>query len=173
MRRLFEAAAIERDQALIAVHVAALIDGHGEMAAAEQFAAGGLAGRDRGRDALAVEARTGPHPPAGHVVDHQHAHRPVALRLQDEAAVEFQRGAEQDGERDGLAEQLGDRRRIVVPREDIVDRGAEPHHAAAQIERRHLERQDGVVGRMRRRRAGRDFDVHGITMILDRTDPKS
>ena len=34
----FEIAALERDQPLIAAHVGALIDGHGEMAAAEQLA---------------------------------------------------------------------------------------------------------------------------------------
>ena len=51
-------------------------------------------------------------------VDHQHAHRPVGLGLQDEAAFELQRGAEQHGEHDRLAEQLGHRRRIVVTRKN-------------------------------------------------------
>ena len=37
-RRLGEALAVERDDALVALHVAARIDGHGEMAAAEQLA---------------------------------------------------------------------------------------------------------------------------------------
>ena len=38
MRGVFERAAVERDQALIAAHVGALVDGHGEMALAEQRA---------------------------------------------------------------------------------------------------------------------------------------
>ena len=38
--------------------------------------------------------------------------------------------------------------RIIVARQDFVDRGPEPHHAAAQIQRRHLEGKDGVVGGM-------------------------
>ena len=43
-------AAVERHQALVAAHVRALVDGHGEMAVAEQRAGIGLARRDRGRD---------------------------------------------------------------------------------------------------------------------------
>ena len=73
--------------------------------------------------ALLVEARAGAHLAAGRVIDHQHAHRTVGLGLQDEAAVEFQRGAEQGRERDGFAEQLRDRQRIIVARQDFVDRG--------------------------------------------------
>ena len=57
MRRVLERAALERDEALIAVHVAALVDGHGEMAAAEHRARIRLARRDRLRDAVLVEAR--------------------------------------------------------------------------------------------------------------------
>src|SRR5580704_13382188 len=38
MRGLFEAAAFERHKPLITAHFAALVDGHGEMAAAEQLA---------------------------------------------------------------------------------------------------------------------------------------
>ncbi len=106
MRGVFERAAFERHQTLIAVHVAALIDGHRQMAATEQFAARCLAVRNRLGDAGLVEARAGADAAAGHVIDHQHAHRPVALRLHDEAAVEFQRRAEQGCERDRLAEQL-------------------------------------------------------------------
>ena len=159
MRRILERAALERDQALIAAHVAALIDGHREMAAAEQRAGIGLARRDRRRDAVLVEARAGAHLVGRGEIDDQHAHRPVGLGLQDEAALELQRGAEQHAEHDRLAEQLGDRLRIVVAGQDRVDRGPEPHHAAAQIERRDLERQDGVVGRDLRGRAARYGDI--------------
>ena len=38
MRRVFEVAALERDQALIAAHIRALVDGHREMTLAEQLA---------------------------------------------------------------------------------------------------------------------------------------
>ena len=38
MRGVFQIAAFERDQALIAAHVGALVDGHGEVALAEQRA---------------------------------------------------------------------------------------------------------------------------------------
>jgi hypothetical protein len=66
----------------------------------------------------------------------QERHRTVGLGLQDEAAVEFQRRAEQRRQHDRLAEQLADRGRIIVLGQDVVERGAEPGQAAAQIERR-------------------------------------
>ena len=94
----------------------------------------GLAGLDRAGHARRVEARAGAHLAGAAEIDHQHADRPVGLGLQDEAALDLQRRAEQHGQRDGLAEQLGDRRRIVVAREDLVDRRPEPHDAAAQVE---------------------------------------
>src|SRR4029077_4164780 len=84
-------------------------------------------------------------------IDDQHAYRSVGFRLQDEAALEFQRGSEQHAEHDRLSQQLGDRLRIVMAGEDRVDRGSETHDAAAQVERRDLERQDRVVGRNLRR----------------------
>ena len=61
MRGVLKRAAVERDQALIAAGVGALVDGHGEVALAEQRAGISLAGRDRGGDALFVEPRAGAH----------------------------------------------------------------------------------------------------------------
>ena len=159
MRRLLQVAAFERDKALVAAHVRSLVDGHRQMTVAEK-----LAGRSRLRgygcgNALGVEPRAGPHLAGRDEVHDQHAHRPVALRLQNEAAVEFERGAEHDGEHDRLAEQLGDRQRVVVAGQDGVDRGPEPHDAPAQIERVDFERQDRVVAAGLRRLANRDDDV--------------
>ena len=48
--------------------------------------------------------------------------------------------------------------RIIVLGQDVVERGAEPGQAAAQIERSDLERQYRVVDRNGRRRADRGFD---------------
>ena len=164
VRRVFQRAAIERDQALVAAGVGALVDGHGEMAFAEQRAGVGLAGRNRRRDAILAEARAGPHLAGRGEVDHQQAHRAVGLGLQDEAAIDFQRRAEHDGEHHRFAHQLGDRLRIIVLLQDLVDHRPKPHHAAAQIERGHFERHDGVVGGGGRRRARRNGDfgiAHG------------
>ena len=47
VRDILEAVALERDDALVALHVRALVDGHGEMALAEQLAGLGLAALDR------------------------------------------------------------------------------------------------------------------------------
>ena len=46
---------------------------------------------------------------------------------------------------DGLAEKLRHRRRVIVAGQDGIDRGAQPHDAAAQVEGLHRKRQDGVV----------------------------
>ena len=59
---------------------------------------------------LGVEARIGAQAVGRLKVDDQERHRAVGLGLQDEAAVEFQRRAEQRRQHDGLAEQFADRR---------------------------------------------------------------
>ena len=167
VRGILERAALERDQPLVAAHVGALVDGHREMAAAEQRARIGLARGHRGRDALLVEARAGPHLAGRDEVDHQHAHRPVGLRLQDEAALELQRGAEQHAEHDRLAEQLGDRLRDSRGRSGSCRPRARaaPHGRAGRG--RDLERQDRVVGRnLRGCAAGyRDIGIGHATVI--------
>ncbi len=109
--------------------------------------------------ARGIEARAGADLVRRREVDDQHAHRTVALRLQDEPALELQRRAEHDRQHDRFAEQLGDRKRIIVAGQDRVDRGAEPHDAAAQIERLHFERQHRVVDRLGRRRTNRNGEV--------------
>ena len=153
VRGLLEIAAFERDKPLVAAHLRTLVDGHGEMAVTEQLAGRCGVGGDRRGDALGIEAGAGPHLARRGEIDHQHAHRSVALGLQDEAAIEFERGAQHDREHDRLAEQLCHRRRIIVAPQDGVDRRPEPHDAAAQIERLDRKRQDGVVEpRLRRAR---------------------
>ena len=79
--------AFERDDALVAVLVAARIDGHGDMAAAEQralvAAALGLGERRIGL----VEAGIAAHLAGRHEVGDQEIERPVGLGLQDELAL--------------------------------------------------------------------------------------
>jgi len=155
MRGLLQAAAGERDEALVAAHVGTLVDGHRQMALAEQ-----CAGVLRLREARLVVARIGAQAVGRLEVDHQERHRPVGLGLQDEAAVEFQRRAEQGRQHDGLAEQLADRRRIGVLGEDVVERRPHAGEAPTQIEGGHFERQHGVVDRHGRGcPAGIEMDV--------------
>ena len=59
---------------------------------------------------LGIEARIGAQAIRRLEIHDQERHRAVGLGLQDEAAVEFQRRAEQRRQHDGLAEQLADRR---------------------------------------------------------------
>ena len=161
MRGVFEIAAVERHQALIAAHVRALVDGHGEMALAEQ-----RAGILAVLQPLRIIARIGAQAIGRLEIHDQERHRAVGLGLQDEAAVEFQRRAEQRRQHDRLAEQLADRRGIIVLGQDVVERGAEPGQPAAQIERIDLERQHRIIDGNGRRRAdgrlGRDFHVGGL-----------
>ena len=164
VRRVFQRAAFERNQALIAAHVRALVDGHGEMAFAQQRTGIGLARRNRGGDAILVEGRAGAHLAGDGEVHHQHAHRAVGPGLQNEAAVDLQGRAEHDGEHHGLAHQLRHRLRIGMAGQDFVHHRPEPNHTAAQVERSHFERHDGVIGGDGRRFAGGDFDS-GLAVV--------
>ena len=109
MRGVFQGAAFQRHQPLIAAHVRALIDGHREMAFAEQRAGGHALLQPR-----RIEARIGAQFIRRLKIHDQERHRTVGLGLQDEAAVEFQRRAEQGRKHDRFAEQLPTGGRIIV-----------------------------------------------------------
>src|SRR3954465_10484397 len=103
MRGFSEAAAIERDEALVAAHISALVDGHGEMALAEQLA-GGLAIAKT----ACIKAGIGAQAIGRLEVDHQKGNRTIGPGLQDEATLELQGRSEQGRQHDGLAQQLAD-----------------------------------------------------------------
>ena len=81
----------ERHQALITVHVGPLIDGHGEVALAEQGFPGCFAFRDRPRHALFVKPGASANLVGRSKIDNQHPDRTVTLRLQDKTPVDLQR----------------------------------------------------------------------------------
>ena len=95
--------------------------------------------------ALLIEAGIGAQRLGRGEIGDQHVDRPVGAGLQDELAVEFERGAEQHGEHDGLGQQPRDRLRIVVAGEDLVEQRPELDAAAAHVERADLEGHDMVV----------------------------
>ena len=162
MGGVFEAAALQRHQALIAAHVRPLVDGHRQMPLAEQRA-GILPVLQPG----GVEAGIGAQPVGRLKIHHHERDRAIGLGLQDEAAVELQRRPEQGREHDRLAQQLADGGRIIVPGQDVVERRPEPREAAAQIEFGDLERQHRVIDRDRGRgtngAGGGDFGVGGFS----------
>ena len=144
-RDVLQRGAVELDDALVALHVLALVDGEREHAAAEQLLRTVVAGSDRLGQPLAVEAGIGAQRVRRREVGDQHVDRPVGAGLQDELAAELQRRAEQHGEHADLGEQAGHRLGIVVARQDLVEHRPELDGAAAHVERPDLERHDMVV----------------------------
>src|SRR6266508_1768986 len=159
VRRVFEPLALERHDPLIAGGIRSLVDGHGQMSAAEQRAWIGRANCNGLRNAGGIKAGAAAHLTGRGVVDDQHPHRPVALGLENETAFEFQGRTEQYGKHNPLAQKLRHRRGITVTRQDRVDGRAKTHDPATQIERLDLEGQDRVVDGGRRWRACWNFDV--------------
>ncbi len=120
-RGVGQAAARQRHDALIALHLLARIDGDGEMPAAEQRAfVEAAVGGGRGKARL-VAAHVAAHAPGSLEVDDEEVEDAVGLGLHDELAVEFQRGAEHGRQRHRLAQRLRDRIGHVVMRQDRVD----------------------------------------------------
>ena len=132
--------AFERHHALIALGLDAAVDGHGEMTLAEQPPVGGKLGHPLGREArIAAQA-------ARHlIIGDEEIDRSVGRGLEDELALGFERGAEQRGERHRLAEQPRHRFRIIVAREDGIDRRPELDQAPEHLGLLGLEGQDQIV----------------------------
>src|SRR5713226_6099171 len=158
MRGLFEAATRKGNETLVAAHVRPLIDRHGKVAAAQKVArrhtpslpspaCGGGKGGGHVAENRRIELGAGPHLSGAAVIHHDHAHPAIGLGLQDETTVEFERRAEQNGQNNRFAKQLGNRRRIGVAAENIVERRPQPDHPAAQVKSCDFERNNCIVGR--------------------------
>ena len=136
--------ATQLDDALLQLAaVAALVDGQRQEALAQQVHR--PLGRGRG-DALGVEAGIAAHLAVVGAVGDQEPDRAVGADLQAEAAGELEAAGERTGQDQELAQEVGDRGRIVVRLEDVVDRAAEPDEAAAQLRALELERAQQVDG---------------------------
>ncbi len=138
--------ALDGGHALVALGVRPLVDGHDEHAVAQEGArtGAGETARDLGHAGLVVTA-VAPQGALGVVVADDVGHRSVALGLDDQAPGDLQAGADQGGERAGLAQQVGDGFRIGVAGQDLVDGGAEANHAAAHRPALDLEGGDEIV----------------------------
>src|SRR6202040_2382019 len=159
VRGMFEVLALQRHDSLVSCRVGALVDGHRQMALTEQCSRTRTARRDRSSDPTRIESGAGAHLVRSSVIDHQHPHRTVALRLQNEAALEPKCRAEQDGEHDRLAQEPCDRRGVAMPRKNAIDRWTEAHQTAPQAEGVDLEGQKRVVCGSRRRRTRRNDNM--------------
>ena len=104
---------------------------------------------DRLRHRIGIEAGIAAKAIGRVEVDDDEVHRPIGLGLEDEAALELQRRADQRRQHHRLAEEAGDRRGIVVAVEDGVERRPEPDGAAAAIERLEREGHGDVVAAFR------------------------
>jgi hypothetical protein len=87
MRGIAERPAMQGNNPLVALHIGSLIDGHRQMAAAEQPARRYLARPEVVH--RSIETSVTAHAARCRIVGHEHVDRPVALGLQDELAFEF------------------------------------------------------------------------------------
>jgi len=123
------------NDALVALGIAAAVNGHGEMAIAKEPAVGRKLRKPLGREpGIAAQ-------PSRHlIVGDEEIDRAVGRGLEDELTLIFERGAKQRRERNGLAEKLRDRLWIIVAREDDVDRRPKFHEPAENVGVLGLER---------------------------------
>ena len=145
MRHLLEGVAFEGNDPLVAVHMGALIDGHGEMTFAEQFARMRATLGDCPLEHVRIETRVAAQAIGRVEIDDDEVDRPIGLRLQDELALEFQRGADEGGQHHRFAQQPGDRLGVIVAAQDRIERLPEPDGAAAAIEAFQRKRDRDVV----------------------------
>ncbi len=139
--------ALNGGDALIALHVLALVDGHDEHALAQQQA---RARTDeaavQGGDFLFVIAAIAAQQALGVVVGHHIGHGAVALGLDDQATFEFEAGAHQGGQDAGFAQQIGYWLGIGVALENLIDDFGQARDAPAHRPVLDLEGGGHVVG---------------------------
>ena len=145
-----ERGALDRDDALVAVHVRALVAGEGQVALTQQR------GRVRRRisfqqrlQPLGIRARIAAQRAGIGAVGQQHGDRALPLRLQAEGAAEFQRGGQPRCQRQRLAHQGGDDRVVAVPCQQRIGERAEAHEPPAhglglEVEGQHAARHHDV-----------------------------
>ncbi len=139
--------ALDGRDALVAIHLRALVDGHGEDALAQQAArAGPQESLRRLSHLVRIVPAIAAQGPRGVVVGHRQRDRPIALGLDDQPAVELEAGADQGGQGAGFAQQIGHGLGIGVAGEHLVDHPAQPRDAATYGRLLDLERSDNVFG---------------------------
>ena len=168
LRGVGQAFALDRGDALIALHAGAGIDRHREMTAAQQHLRAHRPAMNllQRLHAFGVELGVAAHALAGHEIgDHEGdragaldlaAFRARAAGLDDELALEFQRVADQRGDQRRLAHQARDGDGIVMGGHDGVGGRAKARHPAADGPTLQLENRDYVVAGpeiLRRRRS--------------------
>src|SRR4029079_15948469 len=142
--RLADTFAGKRDNALIALHVLAGIDGDGEMPTTEQRP---LLYAFCGTDTFRVVARIGAQPSWRLVTDDEEIQEAVGLGLQGQLAIDLEGRAEHGGQRPRIAQRVREGCRCRVMRKDLVDRRSQTHQAADDARAYGTERQHEIVAR--------------------------
>ena len=127
-RRSRQIGPVQSDHALVLVLVGPVIDGHGEGALAQETAHHLLSRRrvrQHGLHGFAVDLGKAAHAFTGNVFRHDETDRAGPVGLDDQAAIEFQGIPDQGRNDHRFAQQAGDRHRIGVSREDLVQRTAQ------------------------------------------------
>ena len=149
-RHVGEGGAFDRHDALVAIHVGALVDGEGEIAGAEQGGGGGvLVGGQELGELVGFGAGIAAERAGFGAIGEQHGHRAVPFRLEGKGAAELERAGEAGREGERLARERGDARVVVMAREQRVGERAEADQAAA----------DGAAGQEEGRDAAGHDDV--------------
>ena len=154
--------AVKRHDALVrllARHLVGWIEGDDEAALAVRVQQRRHR-RVRLNDGLRIELGGGAQAQFGIALDHQQAHRTVAMDLHDDRTVEFQVGRQQRGGRHHFAQHFFDGRGVVVVRQHFAPRGRDVDEFAAHrrvIENKFLQR---VFAHVRRHAACRRVCRH-------------
>ncbi len=155
---------VDGDDALVGVRIAGRVDRHRHVALADQgalVAAPLCRGKIR---MLLLEGDVAAQLPRRDEIGHEEIQGTVGLRLQDELALALQRAAEHGRQRQRLAEEVAYGGWIVVPLEDVVDDGPEPHHAPDQIGIHRAEGQNQIIAHQRIGRAFRRACTRTVTL---------
>jgi len=111
-----------------------LIDRQRQMAVAEQLGGLCLTGINGLSQPRIIELRHGTHRVGRLEVNNEQADRAVALRLHDEPAIELERRAKQQRQRNHFRQKAGDGLGVVVAVQQGVDGAAKADHAATHVQ---------------------------------------
>ncbi|MNE48561.1 hypothetical protein D3C80_1430320 [compost metagenome] len=142
---LFQRRAVHRHDALIGLHALALIDGEGEYALTKKLRRRGLAILDGSSQCILVVTSIGAKRIRRGEISHEKIDGSVALGLNCELAIKFQRSTEQCRQHQCFCKQPCNRRRIIMATQNGVEKRPKLHRTATNIQALDLEGNNPVI----------------------------